>query len=82
MNRNEIILFETADNKVKLNVSINGDTVWLNRAQLAELFDRDIKTIGKHINNALKEKLSGDNSVVAKFATTAAVFRYKESFIF
>lgn len=72
MNRNEIILFETADNEVKLNVNIDGDTVWLNRAQLAELFDRDIKTIGKHINNTLKEELSGDNSVVAKFATTAA----------
>lgn len=72
MNENEIILFETADNEVKLNVNINGDTVWLNRAQLAELFDRDIKTIGKHINNTLKEELSGDNSVVAKFATTAA----------
>ena len=72
MNGNEIILFETADNEVKLNVNIDGDTVWLNRAQLAELFDRDIKTIGKHINNTLKEELSGDNSVVAKFATTAA----------
>ena len=36
---------------------------------MAKLFDRDIKTIGKHINNALKEEL--DNSVVAKFATTA-----------
>ena len=82
MNRNEIILFETADNEIRLNVNIDGDTVWLNRAQLAELFDRDIKIIGKHINNALKEKLSGDNSVVVKFATTAAVFRYKESFIF
>ena len=48
------------------------DTVWLNRNQLAELFDRDVKTIGKHINNTLKEELSGDDSVVAKFATTAA----------
>ena len=45
------------------------ETVWLNREQLAMLFDRDIKTIGKHINNALNEEL--DNSVVAKFATTA-----------
>lgn len=72
MNRNEIILFETADNEIRLNVNIDGDTVWLNRAQLAELFARDIKTIGKHINNALKEELSGDTSVVAKFATTAA----------
>ena len=45
------------------------ETVWLNREQLSILFDRDIKTIGKHINNALKEEL--DSSVVAKFATTA-----------
>lgn len=41
-------------------------TVWLNREQLSQLFDRDIKTIGKHINNALKEEL--DRSTVAKFA--------------
>ena len=44
--------------------------VWLNRQQMADLFDRDVKTIGKHINNALKEEL--DNSVVANFATTAS----------
>lgn len=43
--------------------------VWLNRNQMAELFDRDVKTIGKHINNALKEELEGQ-VVVAKFATT------------
>ncbi|WP_336246041.1 RhuM family protein [Hominibacterium faecale] len=39
---------------------------------MAELFGRDIKTIGKHINNALREELSEENSVVAKFATTAS----------
>lgn len=50
----------------------NNETVWLNRNQLSELFERDIKTIGKHINNALKEELSGQNTVVAKFATTAS----------
>ena len=72
MNKNEIILYETSDHAVRLNVNTDGDTVWLNRAQLSELFDRDIKTIGKHINNALNEELSEDNSVVAKFATTAA----------
>ena len=72
MYNNEIILYETADHAVKLNVNTDGDTVWLNRAQLAELFDRDVKTIGKHINNALKAELDGDDSVVAKFATTAA----------
>lgn len=65
--KNEIILFENQN--VKLEVSVKDETVWLNREQLSILFDRDIKTIGKHINNALKEEL--DNSVVAKFATTA-----------
>ncbi len=68
--KNELILFETADKEIKLNVSVNDNTVWLNRNQLAELFERDVKTIGKHINNALKEEL--DNSVVANFATTAS----------
>lgn len=69
MNRNEIIIFETEDHQVKLPITVEGETVWLNRNQMSELFDRDIKTIGKHINNALKEELSVDNSTVAKFAT-------------
>jgi hypothetical protein len=46
------------------------ETVWLNRQQMAMLFDRDVKTIGRHVNNALKEELS-DIPVVANFATTA-----------
>ena len=45
--------------------------MWLNRNQIATLFGRDVKTIGKHINNALKEELDG-LSVIAKFATTAS----------
>ena len=67
--KNEIILFENQG--VKLEVNLKDDTVWLNRQQLAELFGRDVKTIGKHISNALKEELSGEDSVAAKFATTA-----------
>ena len=63
--KNEIILFENQN--VKLEVNMKDETVWLNREQLAKLYDRDIKTIGKHINNALKEEL--DDSSVAKFAT-------------
>ena len=69
MNRNEIIIFETEDHQVKLPVTVEGETVWLNRNQMSELFGRDVKTIGKHINNAFKEELSADNSTVAKFAT-------------
>ena len=68
--KNEIILFENQD--VKLEVNLKDETVWLNRQQLSKLFDRDVKTIGKHINNALKEELLGDTSVVANFATTAS----------
>ena len=55
------------DETVRLEVRLEDDTVWLNRQQLAELFGRDIKTIGKHINNALKEELR-NVPTVAKFA--------------
>mgnify|MGYP004646431567 FL=1 len=64
---NEIVLFETQDKEIKLSVPVDQETVWLNRNQMAELFERDVKTIGKHINNALKEEL--DDSTIAKFAT-------------
>lgn len=65
--KNEIITYN--DGSLELNVPVSWDeeTVWLTRAQMADLFDRDVKTIGKHINNALMEEL--DNSTVAKFAT-------------
>ena len=66
---NEIVLFETEDKEITLNVKVDQDTVWLNRNQMADLFGRDVKTIGKHINNAVREELS-DQVVVAKFATT------------
>ena len=65
--KNEILLFENQD--VKLEVNIQDETVWLNTEQMAKLFDRDYKTIRKHINNALEEELS-DQVVVAKFENT------------
>lgn len=64
--KNEIILFENQG--VKLEVNLKDETVWLNRQQLAKLFDRDVKTIGKHINNALSEELK-NVPTVAKIAT-------------
>ena len=54
---NEIIKFVNGDLQIDVTVSPNEETVWLNRNQLAILFDRDVKTIGKHINNSLKEEL-------------------------
>ncbi|QIK53725.1 cytochrome C biogenesis protein CycH [Dysgonomonas sp. HDW5B] len=70
MKKGEIIIYQTSDGKTQLDVKLDNETVWINRQQMSELFDRDIKTIGKHISNALKEELN-DIPVVAKFATTA-----------
>jgi len=67
---NEVILYKDGELELPVEVAPDKETVWLNRNQLAVLFDRDVKTIGKHINNVLKEEL--DSSVVAKFATTAS----------
>lgn len=70
-NKGKIIIYQSADGKTSIDVKLENETVWINRQQMAELFSRDIKTIGKHIKNALKEELC-DIPVVAKFATTAA----------
>lgn len=64
-----MVRFETEDKMITIPVAVEQDTVWLNRNQMAELFDRNIKTNGKHINNAWKEELECDPTTVAKFAT-------------
>ncbi len=66
---NEIITFENQG--LKLDVNLKDDTVWLNRKQLAELFDRDVKTIGKHVKNVLKEELADSPDAVRTFITKA-----------
>ena len=68
--KNEIVLYQP-DEAVRIEVRMDGETVWLNRHQMATLFGRDVKTIGKHISNALSEELA-EISVVANFATTAS----------
>ena len=68
-NTGEIVVYQP-DEITKLEVRLKDETAWLNRLQIAQLFGRDVKTIGKHIKNALNEELS-DMAVVAKFATTA-----------
>ena len=66
-----IEFYQSEDGQADIRVQFDNDSVWLNRQQLAELFDRDVKTIGKHINNVFKDGELDKNSVVAKFATTA-----------
>jgi len=71
MQKAEIILYKDSQNSdFQIEVRVEDETVWLNRQQMADLFSRDIKTIGKHINNALREELKSI-PVIAKFATTA-----------
>ncbi len=54
--KNEIVLFETNDKSVVLPVEVRGETVWLSANQMASLFERDEKTIRKHINNVFSEE--------------------------
>jgi death-on-curing family protein len=68
---NQIEIYKGEDGETQIAVQFQADTAWLNRQQLSELFGRDIKTIGKHINNVFKEKELSRKTVVANFATTA-----------
>ena len=63
--KDEIVVYQPNET-TRLEVRVEQKTAWLNRQQMATLFGRDVKTIGKHIANALKEEL---NPTVAKFAT-------------
>ena len=64
-----VIIYRSEDGSVQLEVQLYEETLWLNVHQMSQLFGRDEKTVRKHINNALKEELCGEE-VVANFATT------------
>ncbi len=66
---NQIVIYQTDNGQTAIDVRLENEMLWLTRHQIAVLFDRDYKTISKHINNALQEELA-DSVVVAKFATT------------
>ncbi len=68
--KNEIVLYQSNELPERIEVRIEEETVRLNRQQLAVLFGRDIKTIGKHVNNVFSEGELVKGVVVAKFATT------------
>ena len=68
MKRNKSIeIYQSGE--IEIRVSVDDETVWLNRQQLSELFDRDVKTIGKHIANVFKDKELDKMATVANFAT-------------
>ena len=65
---NEIVLFESEDEEVKLDVELDGDTVWLTKEQMAVLFGRDRTVISRHISNIYKENEVEREATCAKFA--------------
>lgn len=71
-NKSELILYTTDDGLTKVDVTFDKDTVWLSLDQMAELFQRDKSTMSRHIRNIFAEGELRRDSVVAKFATTAA----------
>ena len=71
LKKGELILYQVDDGQTAVDVRLKDETVWLSQKQMGELFNRDYKTISKHINNVFKEGELVKDSVVANFATTA-----------
>ena len=69
---NQIIMYQTEDGLTKIDVTLENETVWLNQAQMAELFQTTKQNISYHINNCFKEGELNETSVVKDFLTTAA----------
>ena len=68
---NEIIIYQTANGNIKIDVQLADETVWLTQAQMAQLFNKGRTTITEHIRNVFKEGELDENSVCRKFRTTA-----------
>ena len=67
--KNEIVFYRSGELAEHIEVKLKEETVWLNRNQLATLFGRDVKTIGKHITSIFFEGELDKDSTIAKFAT-------------
>jgi len=70
--KSEILIYQTEDGLTRIDVRLVDETVWLTQTQMAELFQKDKRTISEHIGNIFEDKELEENSVVRKFRTTAA----------
>ena len=68
--KGQILLYQTPDGESRIEVTLQGETVWLSLDQMAELFQRNKSTISRHIKNVFEEGELDKDMVVAKFATT------------
>lgn len=71
-NKQEIIIYNTADGKAAVSLYARDGMVWMNQSQLAELFDTSVPNISMHISNILKENELDRNSVIKDYLTTAS----------
>jgi len=71
MEHQNVILYTDDKGQVSLEVSLENETVWLSQKQMAELFDKNVKTINEHIGNVFKEGELEQNSVIRNFRITA-----------
>ncbi|MCX5702972.1 MAG: hypothetical protein NT066_00510 [Candidatus Omnitrophica bacterium] len=71
LSKGEIVIYQTKDRKVQLEVKLKQETVWLTQKQMSKLFEKDIRTINEHIHNIFKEKELEKNSVIRNFRITA-----------
>ena len=69
---NEIVIYTTPDGKETFEVNLKKDTVWLSQKQMAELFEKDVRTVNEHTKNIFKEGELEEDSVIRKFRITAA----------
>jgi hypothetical protein len=63
----EIILYQTEDGRTGIEVRFEGETAWLSQKQLAELFQKDVRTINEHIRNILEERELEPEATIRKF---------------
>ena len=71
--KGKIVIYTSDDGKIAIDTQIEDETIWLTQKQMAELFDKNIRTINEHIQNIFKEgELSDDESVIRKFRITAS----------
>ncbi len=64
---NQIIIYNTEDGETKIKVKVENETVWLSQKQMAELFNKDVRTVNEHIKNVFFEGELAENSVIRKF---------------
>ncbi len=69
-NKTELIIYETKEGNIKLDVNLENETVWLSLEQMTRLFGRDKSVISRHLKNIFEEgELEKDSSTVVNFAT-------------